>query len=59
MYKVARELDHAVGFFYGTSFKGDIVSGMKFYLVSNKISRMCRIEIKAIVTVGNNIETLD
>lgn len=44
-----KTLHYALGFFYGSSFKGEVKSGMKFYIVNNKIARLCQIEIKSIV----------
>jgi translation elongation factor EF-1alpha len=41
----AMDLEYALGFFIGADFNGHVVSGMRFFLVHNKIPRKCRIEV--------------
>ena len=51
----AQDLDYALGFFIGSNFKGRIHSGMKFFLVSNRISRKCRVEVQCLLDLESSL----
>ena len=53
------KIEYAIGFFLATNFAGKLLNGMKFYLTNNHISRLCRVEIKAIVSLGEDIVSND
>ena len=53
------KIQYAIGFFLATNFAGKLLNGMKFYLTNNQISRLCRVEIKAIVSIGEEIVSND
>ena len=51
----AADLEFALGFFIGAEFKGSVTSGMKFFLVHNRISRKCRIEIQCLIDLESEL----
>lgn len=53
--KRAKNLDYALGFFFSMNFKGEIRSGMNFYLVNNRIARLCRIEVQCLIDLESDV----
>lgn len=51
----AHDLEYALGFFIGAGFKGRVNSGMKFFLVSNRISRKCRVEVQCLLDLETSL----
>lgn len=51
----AKNLDYALGFFFSCNFKGEVESGMKFYLVNNRIARLCRIEVQCLIDLESEM----
>jgi translation elongation factor EF-1alpha len=51
----AKDLDYALGIFFATQFKGTVHSGMKFYLVNNRIARLCRIEVQCLLDLKGDM----
>jgi len=49
------DFDYALGFFIGADFKGSVTSGMRFFLVHNKISRKCRVEIQCLIDLETQL----
>ena len=53
--KAASELDYALGIFFGCDFKGEVTSGMRFFLVNNRISRMCEVEVDCLIDLSGDL----
>lgn len=51
----ARNLDYALGFFLTVNYKGMLPSGSILYLVLNRISRKCRIEIDSMIRMDKDV----
>lgn len=51
----AKDLKYGLGFFIGAGFKGRIISGMKFFLVSNHISRKCQIHVQCLLDLETSL----
>lgn len=51
----AKNLDYALGFFFSCNFKGEIETGMKFYLVNNRIARLCKIEVQCLIDLESEM----
>lgn len=51
----ARNLDYALGFFLMVNYKGLLPSGSILYLVLNRISRKCRIEIDSTIRMDKDV----
>lgn len=51
----ARNLRYAVGFFLTVNYKGELKSGMKLYLVNNRIQRKCIIELDSQVEMNSKV----
>lgn len=51
----ARDLNFGLGFFLMINFKGELKNNTKLYYVSNRISRICRIEVQCLIKMDSEV----
>ena len=54
-HRPAQSLDFAYGFFLTINFKGELKTGSKLYMVSNRITRKCKIEIESVIRMDSTV----